>query len=200
MIRTGLVGAVLALTTVTGAARAPPTDETGGPKLANELAGVKLGSGRRVLEARFPKLHPRLLATGELAYAACDAQQLVVFTFIAKPLSPDHVTDIQVRRVDDAEACRGASGPLPDLGLAAATPAGIAIGDPAARALARYGKPDEQTTTLPNGDQIVRYRSSGTGYEPRIRNILLVLVLRDRKVRSLTLTGDVPGLRTPSSR
>lgn len=199
MIRTALVGAVLALTTATGAARAPPTDETAAPKLANELAGVKLGSGRALLEARFPKLHPRLLATGELAYAACDAQQLVVFTFIAKPLSPDHVTDIQVRREDDAGACRGVSGPLPDLGLEAATPAGIAIGDPAARALARYGKPDVQST-LPNGDQIVRYRSSGTGYEPRIRNILLVLVLRDRKVRSLTLTGDVPGLRTPSSR
>jgi hypothetical protein len=76
------------------------------------------------------------------------------------------------------------------------TPKGVAIGDPAPTVLARYGKPDEEKM-LPNGDQILRYRSSGKGYDPPIRNVLLNVWLREGKVRSFTLTGDIPGVKTP---
>ena len=86
---------------------------------------------------------------------------------------------------------------LPDLGFAPSTSKGVVIGDTSATVLARYGKPDEEQA-LPGGDRILRYRSSGKGYLPKIRNLLLVFWMREGKVRSLTLTGDIPGVKTPS--
>jgi hypothetical protein len=196
MAHLAVVAAVLALATAGGGARAPLSDESAAPKLANELVGIKLGSTRKALEERFPKLYRHGLPMGEVLYEACEQKQLIVFTFVAEPWSPEFITNIEVRREDDVGVCRDATGALPDLGFAATTPKGVRIGDPAPTVLARYGKPDEEKT-LPNGDRILRYRSSGKGYAPPIRNILLVVWLREGKVRSFTLTGDIPGVKTP---
>ncbi len=195
MAQACLAAAVLALT-MAGGPRAPLADETAAPKLANQLVGVDLGSRADLLERLHPTLHKHRLKMSEVLYEACDQRRLVVFTFVAEPWSPDFITRIEVRRVDDARTCRDAENALPDLGFAAATPEGIAIGEPSSAVLARYGKPDEEQP-LPNGDRILRYRSSGKGYHPPIRNILLALWVRDGNVRSFSLSGDVPGVRTP---
>jgi hypothetical protein len=196
MAHVAVVATVLALATAGGGARAPLSNESAAPKLAAELAGVKLGSTRKALEKRFPGLYRHRLAMGEVLYEACDQKRLVVFTFTAAPWSPEFITDIEMRREDDVGVCRDATGALPDLGFAPTTPKGVAIGDPAPNVLALYGKPNEEKT-LPNGDRILRYRSSGKGYAPPIRNILLVVWLREGKVRSFTQTGDIPGVKTP---
>ena len=196
MGHTALVAAVLALATAGGGARAPLSDETVAPKLANELVGIQLGSRAKALRERHPKLYRHRLAMGEVLHEACDQKQLIVFMFVAEPWSPEFITVLEVRREDDVSVCRDATGDLPDLGFAATTPKGVGIGDPAPTVLARYGKPDEEKM-LPNGDRILRYRSSGKGYDPPIRNILLNVWLREGKVRSFTLTGDIPGVKTP---
>jgi hypothetical protein len=56
MAHAAIVAAVLALATAGGGARAPLSDESTNPKLANELVGIKLGSSRKALEERLPTL------------------------------------------------------------------------------------------------------------------------------------------------
>jgi hypothetical protein len=120
-------------------------DETKAPKLENALLDVKLGSTAKALEQRFPTLHRHQLAMGEILYEACDQKDLVVFSFVAEPWSPEFVTSIMVRRAHDVGVCRAATGVLPDLGFAPITARTVRIGDPAAVVAAKYGKPDEET-------------------------------------------------------
>jgi hypothetical protein len=167
-------------------------------RIESELAGTKLGSTTRTLQERLPGLYRHMLAMGEVLYEACNQRDLIVFTFTAAPWSPEFITDIEVRHEDDVTVCRDSTGALPDLALAPVTPRKVAIGVPVSDVLAKYGKPTEEKA-LPNGDRILRYRSRGEGYDPPIRNVLLVFWLREGKVRSFTLTGDVPGAKNPNS-
>jgi hypothetical protein len=102
-------------------ARAPLADETKPPKLENALLEVKLGSTAKALEQRFATLYRHQLAMGEVLYEACDRKNLLVFTFVAEPWSPEFVTSILVRQEHDVGVCRDATGGLPDLGFAAVT-------------------------------------------------------------------------------
>src|SRR5207253_4606161 len=143
-----------------GGARAPNSNETKPPKLENALLEVKLGSTVKALEQRFPTLYRHQLPMGEVVYEACDQKNLVVFSFVAEPWSPNFVTSIMVRQEHDVGVCRDTTGGLPELGFAGATTSTVRIGDHAAVVVAKYGKPDEEQQ-LPDGDQVVRYRSSG---------------------------------------
>jgi hypothetical protein len=165
-------------------------------RFENELAGVKLGSKSGELVRTFPTLYRHRLAMGEILYEACDQKELIVFNFTAEPWSPEFITYISVRRESDETVCRDSTGALPDLGLSASTPRGVRIGDSAGVVLAKYGKPDEESSGR-NGESFFRYRIKGSAFTPEIHNSLLVFTVREGRVRAFAVSGDVPGAKTP---
>ncbi|HXC52567.1 MAG TPA: hypothetical protein VN634_16920 [Candidatus Limnocylindrales bacterium] len=156
------------------------------------LALVRIGGPISSLYDAYPGFYSHRLAGGEVLYEVCNQKTLDVFTFTEEPWSRGYVTKIWVRRAP-VSTCRDETGALPDVPRPAATPRGLAIGDPESRVRKIYGEPT----------QIIRYPSQQTllydfaSTDPKVVKVSLAVTVAGGEVKDFLLSASIAGTAVP---
>jgi hypothetical protein len=183
-----LVLVLLAIVAARTAGAAQPDDAS--------LAGVRIGARATTLATLHPGLYRHVLTLGEVLYEACDQKNLIVFTFAEERQAPGRITNIIIDRAEPAEICHDASGSLPDLGIDARTPRGLAIGDAQETVEKLYGTP--ALVRRPKLGEVWEYDIAPPPDDSSLKSVKLLISLSNGRVSGLSLDGTVQDSESPA--